>query len=456
MKTISISIADSAWTHGQNPAEQIICASHSLKIGKEINGKCLDVMQSDVYKSAFPGTVLTKQTEEWFKTDQQGHRLVATVGNKITGFGAGRLYIDDPIDPEASLSEAERERANRWIPTTLFSRANNQNDVKKILVMQRLHEQDPSGLFLEKGGWYHLSLPAEFKKKTIIEIRNKQWKMEEGEYLFPDRLGKKVLEDLQRDMGAYSYSGQYMQNPAPIGGGEFKQRWIHYYNNLSKEFSAEGMNVFIMVDPASGKKRKSSASKGYKEIDQDYTVMMVVGMHADKNYYVLDMIRDRLNPTQRVNELIKLHMKWNKASGKSPKVVYEDYSMQSDAFYVEKAMGEMNYRFPFVTVGGRMMKEDRIRRLIPLFENERVYLPRSINFTTVNGEQIELVKELVDSEMMTFPVAKHDDMLDAFSRLLEEEVYASFPSTNLKVHRRGESYRNELLNGFEEDNFMSW
>ena len=103
-----------------------------------------------------------------------------------------------------------------------------------------------------------------------------------------------------------------------------------------------------------------------------------------------------------------------------------------------------------------MMKEDRIRRLIPLFENERVYLPRSINYTTVNGEQIELVKELVDSEMMTFPVAKHDDMLDAFSRLLEEEVYASFPSTNLKVHRRGESYRNELLNGFEEDNFMSW
>ena len=216
------------------------------------------------------------------------------------------------------------------------------------------------------------------------------------------------------------------------------------------------MNVYIMVDPASGKKNKKLKTKGYKEIDQDYTAMVVVGLHSDKNYYVLDMVRDRLNPTQRIDNLIKLHMKWNKLSGKSPKVVYEDYSMQSDAYYINKAMGDLNYRFPFVTVGGRMMKEDRIRRLIPLFENNRIYLPRRINCTTVEGEVVELVSELVDNEMVSFPVAKHDDMLDAFSRLLEDDVYVSFPSTNLKVHRVGETYRDELLDGFKEDNFNTW
>lgn len=456
MKTICVSIADSAWTHGQNPAEQIICASHSLKIGKEINGKCLDVMQSDLYKMAFPDTVLTKQTEEWFKTDQQGHRLVATVGNKITGFGANRLYIDDPIDPESSLSEAERERANRWIPSTLFNRGNDQNILKKILIMQRLHEQDPSGLFLEKGGWYHLSLPALFKQRRTITFGKKKWEVEEDELLFPQRLSNEVLDGLQRDMGPYSFSGQYMQNPAPIGGGEFKQRWIKYYNNQSKKFSAQGMNVYIMCDPASGKKNKSGKAKGYKEMDQDFTAMVVVGLHMDGNYYLLDMIRDRLNPTQRIDTLIKLHMKWNKLSGRSPKVVYEDYSMQSDAYYIEKAMEDLGYRFPFVTVGGRVMKEDRIRRLIPLFENERVYLPRRILYDTIAGDQVELVSELVDNEMLTFPVAKHDDLLDAFARLLEEDVYASFPTTNLQIHRVGETYRDELLGDFEEDNFMTW
>lgn len=456
MKTISISIADSAWRHGQNPATQIICASHSLKIGREINSKCLDVMQSDIYQMAFPHTVLTKQTEEWFKTTQQGHRLVATVGNKVTGFGADCIYIDDPIDPESSLSETERERANRWIPSTLFSRANDQNTVKKILVMQRLHEADPSGLFLEKGGWYHLCLPAKFHRKTVIEVGDKSWQMKDGEFLFPQKLGAQVLDELQRDMGPYSFSGQFMQNPAPIGGGEFKQRWIKYFNNLSSNFTAAGMNIYIMVDPASGKKSKSDKNKQYKEIEQDFTAMVVVGLHSDKNYYLLDMIRDRLNPTQRIDMLIKLHMKWNKLGGRAPKVVYEDYGMQSDAYYIQKAQDDLNYRFPMVQVGGRMMKEDRIRRLIPLFENNRVYLPRRINYEMINGETIELVKELVENEMTTFPVAKHDDLLDAFARLLEPDVYASFPSSNLKIHRVGETYRDELLGGFEEDNFATW
>lgn len=456
MKTISISIADSAWQLGHNPAEQIICASHSLKVGKEINSKTLDVMQSPLYQKTFPNTILTKQTEEWFKTSEQGHRLVATVGNKITGFGANRIYIDDPIDPESAMSEADRERANRWIPATLFSRANDQKSVKKILIMQRLHENDPAGMFMEKGGWHTLILPAEFKRKTIIEIKNKHWEMEEGELLFPQRLDKESLDKLRRDMGEYSFSGQYMQSPAPIGGGEFKNRWLQYYNNHSKDFSPKGMNVYIMCDPASGKKRKRLATSGYKESDQDYTAMMVVGLHSDKNYYLLDMVRDRLNPTQRIDTLINLHMKWNKLSGKSPKVIYEDYSMQSDAFYIEKAMAALNYRFPFVTVGGRIMKEDRIRRLIPLFENERVYLPRTCFYDTVGGERVELVKELVENELVTFPVAKHDDMLDAFARLLEPDVYASFPSTNLKVMKKGETYRDELLGNFREDDFMTW
>ena len=54
--------------------------------------------------------------------------------------------------------------------------------------------------------------------------------------------------------------------------------------------------------------------------------------------------------------------------------------------------------------------------------------------------------------MMSFPVARHDDLLDAFARLLEPEVYATFPSSNLKIHRVGETYRDELLDGFREDN----
>ena len=450
LKSISVSIAWPAWLLGKNPYSQIIVASHSMKVGTELSAKTRDVMQSPIYQKAFPNTILTKTQEEWFKTTKQGHRLVATVGNKVTGFGADYLIIDDPIDPEAAMSEADRIRANRWIPSTLFSRANDQNTVKIVMVMQRLHENDPTGMLLEKGGWTHLSLPAEFPKDKVISIGSSKWEVEEGELLFPKRLGRDVLDRLRNDMGEYAYAGQYLQHPAPIGGGEFKPHWLKYYNNLSKDFSPQGMNVYIIVDPASGKK-----TKGY---DQDYTAMAVVGLHSDKNYYLLDLVRDRLNPTERINTLIDLHMKWNRKSGKVPKVFYEDYGMQSDVFYLEKTMSQLNYRFPLNTVKGKLKKEDRIRRLIPLFEEERFYLPKQIWYDNVKGERIELIKSLVDDEMGVFPVGKHDDMLDAISRIFDKDVYATFPSSNLRVLKKGETYRDALMgsSSYKEDDFMTW
>ena len=459
MKTISISIADSCWIHGHDPTAQIICASHSLKIGKEINRKCLQVIHSDVYKAAFPGVHLVKDTEEWFKTTENGHRLVATVGNKILGFGADRLYIDDPIDPQGAKSETERETANDWVSTSLFPRANDQNTIKKILVMQRLHMDDPTGYLLESGGWYHLCLPGEFKKRTVVEIRGKKWVRNEGDFLFPERMDRDVLEKMKRDLTSFGYAGQILQEPVPPGGGEFKAEWLQFYNNKSAKFTAEGMNVFILVDPASGKekqKKERTALRRQKEPDQDYTAMMVVGAHRDHNYYILDMVRDRLNPTQRIDTLLKLHRKWNSLSGKPPRVAYEDYGMQSDMYYLRKAMEDIGYHFHVVAVGGRVDKNSRIRKLVPDFENRRFFLPRTIWYETVEGNRVELVEQFIKDEYEGFPnVMKHDDMLDALARIYEEDLYVTFPTIELVLHRAdGGAYADH--SEYDEDDFTTW
>lgn len=459
LKSITISIGWSAWLLGHNPALQMIAASHSGDIGKELNTKTLSMMQSDVYKRAFPAVELTKQTESWFKTSAQGHRLVATTGKSITGFGMDVLVIDDPLTPETSYSETERIKCNRWIAETLFNRANDLRKIKKVLVMQRLHEDDPAGKFIE-AGWDKLILPAEFQKKTIIDIGSLHYEFEKGDLLSPTRLPKSKLDELQDSklgLGPYGFGGQYLQTPAPVGGGEFKSRHIQYYLNNTRDFSAYGMNIYIIVDPASGKKSGSKNRSAMVAGDQDYTAMVVVGLHSDQNYYVLDLVRDRLNPTERIDKLFELHTKWRSTSGNTPKVVYEDYGMQSDIFYLEKAMKQKNYRFPLVKVGGRIKKEDRIRRLIPLFENQVIYLPTVINYTTIDGQRIELVKELIDNEMMTFPVGKHDDMLDAFARILDQEVYASFPMpTKQTFYPNRRSYADQLKSDFDEHNIMTW
>ena len=283
-------------------------------------------------------------------------------------------------------------------------------------------------------------------KKTIITVNNRTWEKEEGEYLHPTRLSHNTLLQLERELGAYAFAGQYMQNPAPIGGGEFRTEWLQYYDNYNQNFSVKPMNIYIMYDPANSKKNKENE-------DPDYTAIVVIGLHTDNNYYILDLVRDRLNPTERVDILFELHKKWNKKGGKSPIVVSEQYGMMTDNFYIKKKQDELNYRFGIVEVKGRVKKEDRIRKMIPLFESKRVFLPRKILYSNINGIQVELVQQFVKEELEVFPVGRHDDILDAFARICDEEVYANFPEVAQVYLEPGQTMRN-YLNPYND--YMAW
>lgn len=450
MKSIEVTIAWPAWLLGKAPSKQIIAASYSQALSTKHNVDTRLVIESDWYKAAFPHTIISKDQNEKqkFQTTARGHRIATSVGGSATGEGGDILIADDPIKPDEASSETIRATTNDWLDQVFMTRQNDQNKGKVVLVMQRVHENDPSGHLKRKGHWHELILPAQFTRKTIISVGQRTWVKEEGEYMHPARLGNTVLTQLEKELGAYGFAGQYMQNPAPVGGGEFKTEWIQYYDNYAANFSAHGMNVYIMYDPANSKKNKANE-------DPDYTAMVVIGLARDNNYYILDMVRDRLNPTERIDVLFELHKKWNKQAGKSPIVVSEQYGMMTDNFFLKKRQEELNYRFPVKEVGGQIKKEDRIRKVIPLFESHRVYLPRKIIYSNIKGENVELVKTFVDEELNVFPVGRHDDLLDAFSRIADTEVRASFPAIETVYLKAGQTMRDYLNSGNNSD-FMAW
>jgi hypothetical protein len=82
---------------------------------------------------------------------------------------------------------------------------------------------------------------------------------------------------------------------------------------------------------------------------------------------------------------------------------------------------EEKYRFPIYKVGGRL-KTERIKRLVPLFEQRRILLPTSWHRTTADGTR-DLVHDLIEDEYMAFPVPVHDDMLDALSRICDTDTH---------------------------------
>ena len=226
---------------------------------------------------------------------------------------------------------------------------------------------------------------------------------EEGEsVLWPEE----VHIQKRRDMGPHTYAAQILLNPKADALQGFKREWFRTYTRMT------GKTVnYILVDAASSKKKGS-----------DFTAIFVVGLGQDGNYYVLDMVRDRLNLTERAERVFSLHRKW-----KPIQTRYERYGMMGDIEHLKSRMEAESYRFDIIEVGGQAKKQDRIGRLIPLFEQGKVYFPKTLHVTDYQKNAVDLVRAFLEEEFVAFPVGLHDDQLDALSRICEPDLQLAWP-----------------------------
>jgi len=113
----------------------------------------------------------------------------------------------------------------------------------------------------------------------------------------PVLFSKERLAETRQRMGPYTFAAQFLLDPAAERDQAFHDDWLRYFD--IDEGNTDEMQKYILVDPASSKKKGS-----------DYTVMVVIGLGTDQNYYLLDAVRDRLNLTERCAALFTLHRKW--------------------------------------------------------------------------------------------------------------------------------------------------
>lgn len=421
LKSVQVAQLYPAWVLGREAHHQFIGASYAHTLAERNVMKCRQIMQHEWYKATFKDTIIStdQNQKDHFTTTKSGQYKGTGIGGTVTGFGANTLLMDDPINPKEAASDTVRISTINEIRSTLFSRYNKFSEGRFALIMQRVHEQDPSGDLLKDGGCYLLKLPAENKGKTITYGRKgKTWTMQPGELLTP-RLTRTDLDELMLLLSEYNYIGQYLQDPVPMGGGEFKEAWLQLYHPGA--IKPKEMNVVILVDQAGGEemnRRKKKLS--------DWTVMAVIGLANDNNYYLLDMIRDRLNPTDRVDTLFMLHRKWNQLTGKPPKVGIEQIGMMTDAHYIREKNKQEAYNFSVIELGGTQIKEERIRWLIPIMQQNRFYVPATLPYVDVQGRKFDLITEL-KGEMASFPKARWDDILDTISRLGNVDLSLQFP-----------------------------
>jgi predicted phage terminase large subunit-like protein len=237
-----------AWCWAIDPTQRFLCGSYTDAISNDLAEKCRTIIQSDKYRKLFPEIALTTSNITHLQNSKRGERYTTSTGGSATGLHAHQIIIDDPLNPKKAASDTERENANKWISGTLSTRKVNKEITPTILIMQRLHEQDPTGYLLDR--WKrvkHICLPAEIS--DLVKPEEYKNNYTDG-LLDPKRLSALILEESKSDLGSYAYAGQFDQNPAPAEGGIFKKDWFSKisladYENIKKHISKD-----VLVDGA--------------------------------------------------------------------------------------------------------------------------------------------------------------------------------------------------------------
>jgi len=242
-KTGLVSIFFPIWCWVNWPWMRFITTSHSDFLSRESAEYSRDIIRHDKFRYMFPEIDIRGDKDVksnfrivYFKDDkphQGGGRVSTSVGARIIGFHAHIIIPDDIIDPRGVLSEATMKTANNYLDQTLSTRKVDKKVTATIMIMQRLHQNDPTGHLLakKKKKIKHICLPGEIKNYYKF-LKPQEWdKYYSDDGLFDiNRLDWDTLEDLEMDLGQYGYSGQIGQNPVPAGGGMFKVDHIQVLN----------------------------------------------------------------------------------------------------------------------------------------------------------------------------------------------------------------------------------
>lgn len=238
-KTAITSIFFPVWCWTQWHWMKFITASYGETLSLESADYSRDIIRSSRFKRIYPEIELRtdKDKKSNFKCvkktyNEQGHPVVrqggnrfsTSVGGSLTGFHGHINIIDDPLNPNQSLSEKEIARANHWSTQTLSTRKANKLTTTTITIMQRLHQNDPSGALLNdpKKRIRHICLPGEIKNYGDLVQPPELKKYYKDKLLDPVRMPWSVITDLKADLGQYGYAGQIGQKPTPPGGGMFR------------------------------------------------------------------------------------------------------------------------------------------------------------------------------------------------------------------------------------------
>lgn len=423
MKSLLVSVFWPAWVWGPRmmPSECWLFGSYSPKLATRDSVKARRIIEdpwfmmnwgrqffdSDEAYDLATSLLRPDQNEKMrYENKRAGTRISTTPGGTGTGDGGDIIAIDDPHKVKGIETGVKREHVLGWWDDEMSNRAMEPKRVCKVIIMQRVHDQDLCGHVLEdtETNWEHLCLPFEYEKKVMVDFRGTHLfgidddpRKEEGELLWKARYDDRAVKDLKGPMSPYQKSGQLQQRPTPKEGTTFKRKWFVESRRWNHENIPDTFNHIIDCWDLTFK-----GKKGQKEDKKiAYNVGWKLGLKKP-DIYVLGQFRKQMGIIGQ-----KKYIPIFRATHDRTREIIIERAANGEAtaeLLREKIPG-------VILVTPRGSKEDRADAVTWLFEGGNMIFPEDGLFPWV----IEAIEEIIGFG----PKAKYKDRVDSIVHGIE-------------------------------------
>lgn len=252
------------WHWIREPSSRWLYTSYGASLSQRDSDKCRTLIKSPWYQDRWGHRFRIKPSDDRkakFTNSREGYRIATSVGGIGTGEGGDIVVGDDPHKTDEALSKAAVSRVVRNWDGTLSTRGNNPATMRRVLVMQRLAEDDLAG-HLKDRGYECLVLPAEYEptryflptptgedvakprdaitptslqalRPRLRDDKGGSGRANPGDPLWPSRFGPAQLAELKAELGSRQTAGQLQQRPNPDEGTIFQAAQFRYYGEAS-------------------------------------------------------------------------------------------------------------------------------------------------------------------------------------------------------------------------------
>lgn len=460
-KTTVASICYPAWTWARRkktylsgPQVRFLCGSYNDDLALQNSNMHRRLVNSPWFQERW-GKRFTltadQNTKSQFDTTVGGSRISTSARGSLLGIGGDVILIDDPHNTKQAESEAERMHALSWWKEISTTRLNDPKRAAIIVIMQRLHEEDVSGLILESEwspDWVHLCIPMEYDwprhcvtslgwedprglaedDSPLIEIAPDGERLpasaeartildeeRQGELMWPERFGPEEMIRIKANLGPYMSSGRLQQQPTPDKGGIFKREWWQVWEPEDGKFPVFELLV-ASLDSAFTEKEENDPSAltvwGVFELEGKRRIMLV---HAWRKHLAFSGPRIDKGP----QETLAAHKRRTQDSWGLMEWLNETCNrFRVDRLLIEaKANGisaaqELQNRFGLQDWAVQLcpVKGDKVARALavqPTWSQMMIYAP--------NRDWAEMTID----EMAVFPKGKHDHLTDSATQAMK-------------------------------------